>query len=164
MARGIVVTFVSRRNSLRSRLAHASLAHLGGSRFTVLSCGQPGKIAANIHPAAVAALENAGIPPLDAPPRSWNDLTASGAPRAEFVITLDESTSLSQPRWPGQPDAALWAFPDIAAIDDPESTVRAAIQMMFVLRRRLELFASLPLHGADRAAIRSDLRDLAHMR
>ncbi|MCR6477262.1 protein tyrosine phosphatase [Variovorax sp. ZS18.2.2] len=164
MARGIVVTFVSRRNSLRSRLAHASLAHLGGSRFTVLSCGQPGKIAGGIHPAAVAALDNAGIPQLDAPPRSWNDLTASGAPRAEFVITLDESTSLAQPRWPGQPDAALWAFPDIAEIENPEDAVRAAIQMMFVLRRRLELFVSLPLQGADRAAIRSDLRDLAHMR
>lgn len=164
MARGIVVTFVSRRNSLRSRLAHASLAHLGGSRFTVLSCGQPGKIAADVHPAAVAALANAGIPPLDAPPRSWNDLTASGAPRAEFVITLDESTLASQPRWPGQPDSALWAFPDIAAISNPEDALRAAIQMMFVLRRRLELFVSLPLHGADRAAIRSDLRDLAHMR
>lgn len=40
----------------------------------------------------------------------------------------------------------------------------AAIQMLYALRRRLELFVNLPLHGADRAAIRSDVRDLAHMR
>ena len=81
----------------------------------------------------------------------------------EFMITLDEATQSVQPRWPGQPDSALRAFPDAAALGNPEEAAHAAIQMLYALRRRLELLISLPLHG-DPAAIRSDVRDLAHMR
>lgn len=97
-------------------------------------------------------------------PRDWNALMRTNATRAEFVITLAEATSSFQPKWPGQPDSALWAFPDVAGIDDAEAVAHAAIQMLYALRRRLELFVNLPLHGADRAAVRSDVRDLAHMR
>jgi len=94
------------------------------------------------------------------PPRGWGELTRGDSPRANFVITLDADTFTSQPRWPGQPDAALWAFPDIADEQNPEA---AALQMLYALRRRLELMTSLPLQVADREAIRSDVRDLANM-
>ena len=47
---------------------------------------------------------------------------------------------------------------------DPERVAHEAIQMLFSLRRRLELLVSLPLHGGDRAAVRSDVRDLGYMR
>jgi arsenate reductase len=79
------------------------------------------------------------------------------------VITLDEATLQFQPIWPGQPDAALWDFPDIVALDNADDIDRAALQVLYALRRRLELLISLPLHGADPSAIRSDVRDLAHM-
>lgn len=164
MAKRIAVIFVSRRNSLRSILAQACLAHLGGDGFSVTSCGQPGHISAVIHPAAVGALTGASIPVPLISPHSWVDLARASAPRADFVITLDEATLPVQPRWPGQPDAALWDFPDIAALGSPEETAHAAIQMLYALRRRLELLISLTLHRADPAAIRSDIRDLAHLR
>lgn len=158
----IGVVFVSRRNSLRSVLAEACLLHLS-QRFSVRSCGRPGEIARSVHPAALGALGSASIPLPPTALRSWDEFTRSGAPRADLVITLDASIEPLQPRWPGQPDAALWPYPDVAAIDNAEEAAHAAIQTLFSLRRRLELLVNLPLHGLDRAAVRADVRDLAHL-
>ena len=164
MQERIDVLFVSRRNSLRSVLAEACLAHLGQKRFLAYSCGQPGQIARFAHPAAVSALNSAGIPLPRIAPRSWDELTRMGSPQADFVITLDPSVGPLEPRWPGQPDEAVWPYPDLAAGKDADETAHAAIQMLHSLRRRLELLINLPLRGKDRAAVRSDIRDLAHMR
>jgi arsenate reductase (thioredoxin) len=163
VAKRFDVIFVSRRNSLRSILAQACLAHIGRDRFSAVSCGQPGHVSATVHPAAVGALASASIPLPPAHPRSWDELAKASAHKADFVITLDEATLAVQPSWPGQPAAALWAFPDAAALKSPEEAARAALQTLYALRRRLELMISLPLHGADAAAMRSDVRDLAHL-
>ncbi|MGJ7512467.1 low molecular weight phosphatase family protein [Variovorax sp. GT1P44] len=157
--------FVSRRGSLRSVLAEACLAHLSPKRFVAFSCGQPEHLADSVHPAAIGALASASIPPpARLRPRSWRQLAQASSPRADFVVSLDEATLGLQPRWPGQPDSALWVFPDAAALSDAEQVAHSAIQILFALRRRLELLINLPLDGADRAAIRSDVRDLGHMR
>lgn len=156
----IGVVFVSRRCSLRAVLAQALLIHLAGKRFAAHACGQPGQVADSIHPAALGALASAGIAVPQGPLRSWVEFTRLGAPRLDFVITLDRSIEALLPAWPGQPDAATWPCPDVAAGDDAESAAHAAIQLLYSLRRRLELLASLPLTGLDRAAVRSDIRDL----
>ncbi len=164
VAKRFDVIFVSRRNSLRSILAQACLAHIGRDRFSAVSCGQPGHVSATVHPAAQSArLASASIPVPHVLPRSWDELAKASAHKADFVITLDEATLAVQPSWPGQPAAALWAFPDAAALKSPEEAARAALQTLYALRRRLELMISLPLHGADAAAMRSDVRDLAHL-
>jgi len=163
VAKRFEVIFVSRRNSLRSILAQACLTHLGADRFTALSCGQPGYVSAALHPAAVGALASASMPVPTVHPRGWDELARASSHRADFVITLDEATLAFQPRWPGQPAAALWGLPDAAALDSPEEAAHVAIQTLYALRRRLELMISLPLHGADAAAMRSDVRDLAHL-
>ncbi len=98
------------------------------------------------------------------PPRSWDELARANPSGADFVITLDAYSESLEPPWPGQPDAALWAYPDVAAEADPEQVAHAAVQMLFSLRRRLELLVSLPMQGADRSAVRSDVRDLGYMR
>lgn len=159
----IGVVFVSRRSSLRSILAEACLLHLGRERFSVQSCGQPGQIARSAHPAALGALSSAGIAQPQKALCSWDELARFSAPRADFIITLDPSVEPLEPRWPGQPDAALWPYADVAAIDSVDEAAHAALQMLYSLRRRLELLVSLPLHGLDRAAVRSDVRDLGHM-
>ncbi|MDM0006628.1 protein tyrosine phosphatase [Variovorax sp. J22G73] len=164
MQKRIGVIFVSRRNSLRSILAEACLAHLDPKRFSAMSCGQPGHVGRELHPAAVGALHSASIPVPTHAPRGWDELARSNGTVAEFVITLDAATESRQPSWPGQPDAALWDYPDVAAVDNPEKVAHDAIQLLFSLRRRLELLVSLPLHGGDRAAVRSDVRDLGYMR
>lgn len=164
MQKRIGVIFVSRRNSLRSILAEACLSHLDPKRFSVSSCGQPGHVGREFHPAAIGALHSASIPVPDRQPRSWDEVVRAHPSGADFVITLDAATESLQPPWPGQPDAALWAYPDVAAEADPEQVAHAAVQMLFSLRRRLELLVSLPMQGADRAAVRSDVRDLGYMR
>ncbi|WP_213953491.1 MULTISPECIES: low molecular weight phosphatase family protein [unclassified Variovorax] len=157
------IVFVSKRNSLRSVLAQAVLAHIAGDRFSAVSCGNPKHVGESVHPAAVWALSTVGIAVPQVPPRGWNDLARAGGPRVDFVITLDEATQLLEPSWPGQPYSALWTFPDAAAADDAERAAHIALQILYGLRRRLELFTSLPLQGADPAAIRSDIRDLGYM-
>jgi arsenate reductase len=156
----IGVVFVSQRSSLRSVLAEACLHHLADRRFAAHGCGQPGRIAREIHPAALGALDSAGMAIPLAPLHSWDEFTRLGAPRLDFVITLDRSVEDLLPRWPGQPDGATWPYPDVAALDDPAEAAHAAVQMLHSLRRRLELLISLPLRGLDRAAVRSDIRDL----
>lgn len=158
------IIFVSRRNSLRSVLAQACLAHLDATRFTVLSCGQPTQLSREIHPAAIRALHGAGIPMPRLQPRGWDELIRGTSTRADFVITLDESMQPLEPNWPGQPISALWAFQDAAALVAPEQAAHMATQVLYALRRRLELLVCLPTLGADLAAIRSDIRDLGHMR
>ncbi|ATA55525.1 low molecular weight phosphatase family protein [Variovorax boronicumulans] len=165
MQKRIEVVFVSRRNSLRSVLAEACLAHLDAKRFSVRSCGQPGRLAADVHPAAVEALGSAGMALPTSPPRSWDLLARAGSHNADVVITLDPSLEPLQPRWPGQPDAALWPYPDVAGANTgPDDAAHGALQVLYSLRRRLELLVNLPLVGADRSALRSDIRDMAHMR
>jgi protein-tyrosine-phosphatase len=161
----IGVVFVSRRNSLRSILAEACLGYLDPKRrFAACSCGQPGQISRSVHPAAIGALGSAGMSLPLHQPRSWDELLRSGLHGAEFVITLDLSVQPLQPRWPDQPDEAVWEFPDAAAGENPEDVAHAAIQTLYSLKRRLELLVSLPMRGADKSALRSDVRDLAYMR
>ena len=164
MQKRIGVIFVSRRNSLRSILAEACLTHLDPKRFSASSCGQPGQVAREFHPAAIAALKSASIPLPDRQPRGWDELARANAHPADFIITLDECTEPRQPSWPGQPDAALWAYPDVLDGRDPDRIAHDAVHMLFSLRRRLELLVSLPMQGADRSAVRSDVRDLGYMR
>lgn len=158
------VIFVSKRNSLRSVLAHACLVHLVGTRFVVHSCGWPGHIAEQFHPAALGALASASMKAPQGEPKGWDRLRERGAGHARFIITLDEETRAVQPPWPGQPDTALWALPDVAASTDAEKTAHGAIQLLYMLQRRLELFVNLPLAKGDRDAIRLDVRDLGTMR
>ena len=160
------VVFVSRRNTLRSILAEACLLHLDRERrFAAYSCGQPGQLGRTVHPAAAAALDSAAIALPPTSPRSWDDLVRLSSLRADFVITLDPSVEGLAPRWPGQPATAEWAYPDIAAGPaDAEDAAHAATQMLYSLRRRLELLVSLPMAGIDKSALHADVRDLAHLR
>lgn len=157
------VVFISPRNSLRSVIAEACLLHLAKQRFIATSCGQPGRLDRAIHPAAIGALSSASIEIPAGSPKSWDALIRSGAPIADFVITLDDEVASFAPRWPGQPEVATWSFPDIAGGAGAEEMGISAIRMLHLLRRRLELLINLPLAGPDRHAIRSDVRDLAHL-
>ena len=163
MEKRIGVLFVSRRNSLRSVLAESCLMYLGGKKFRALSCGQPGHIALGVHPAAIGALTMASIPVAFDTPRDWNALVRSGAPMVDFVITLDAELAQDLPRWPGQPDVAVWEYPDAASLRSGEDAAVTAIRTLYSLHRRLEFLIALPLKSRDRAAVRSDLRDLAYL-
>ena len=61
--------------------------------------------------------------------------------------------------WPGYPITAHWGVPDPAVVDGDDATKRRAYETAArVLRRRIELFALLPLEGLERLARESRVR------
>jgi protein-tyrosine-phosphatase len=159
------VLFVSRRNTARSVLAEACLNAIGKGRFKGYSCGSPRHLGLAASPAALQALAKGGIAPPGPPCQSWDLFTRNGAPHMDFVITLDEDLVSVAPSWPGQPETALWSYPDpITASDLGANGYDAMVKTLYSLRRRLELLVSLPMHTANRADLRLDVRDLGYMR
>jgi len=152
------VLFVSRRNSLRSVIAHACLAHVGRGRCRADSCGVPRQLADQVHPAALAALQQAGIEPVVQAPRDWTTLRSAGL-RPDVVILLDPFDHLDLPPWPGQPATAWWNCPDLAArgAELPPAEVTA---LLHSLRQRLEILATLLTRSTEGSAVRSDIRDM----
>ncbi len=158
------VLFVSRENSGRSLLAEACLRHLGKSRFRVFSCGVPAESKGQPFEWTLLALKTAGMPTDGLRCKGWNEFTRNGAPRMDFVVALDEDTARQHPIWPGQPETALWAFAPLIQRKNNRSDVGVAtLNTLHSLRRRIELLVSLHSRGVDRADLRHDLRDMAHM-
>ncbi len=80
------------------------------------------------------------------------------------MITLDRDVVTQQPAWPGQPDYALWAYPDLLRSGDGEAAEpQQFMNVLLSLRRRLELLVNLSQRHASRADLCSDLRDIAYV-
>lgn len=157
----IPVLFVSRHDGLRSVLASACMQHVARGRFHVHCCGMPGEIAAGAHRAALDALAQARIEAQPHQPRSWESYRRLGAPRMRFLIVLDALAAARLPTWPHQPDIAVWAYPDLLAAGSPPADKVWSI--LLSLRRRLEIFANLPMRGVSREALRQDVQDLGQL-
>jgi arsenate reductase len=76
-----------------------------------------------------------------------------------FVFTVcDQAAAEPCPSWPGQPMTAHWGVPDPAAVSGTaEERRRAFRDALFVLRRRIELFTSLPVDKLERLALQEHL-------
>ncbi|OYT91144.1 MAG: protein tyrosine phosphatase [Burkholderiales bacterium PBB3] len=158
------VLFVSRENAYRSLLAEACLRHLGRGRFKAYSCGVPALLAIGPNKWTAVALHTASIPEDGLRCKSWSEFTRSGAPRMDFVISLDSETLHEHPIWPGQPNTALWNYPPITAKKPGSAEYSlAAVQTLLSLRRRLELLVSLHSGLRARADLGHDIQDLAHL-
>ncbi|OYT93053.1 MAG: protein tyrosine phosphatase [Burkholderiales bacterium PBB3] len=158
------VLFVSRENAGRSLLAEACLRHLGRGKFKAYSCGVPGLIANSPSHWSLLALQTAGMPSSDLHCKSWSEFTKSGAPRMDFVISLDAETLYDHPMWPGQPETALWSYPPLVTVNPGYAEFGlAAVHTLVSLRRRIELLISLHSKSRVHSDLRHDLRDLAHL-
>ena len=63
--------------------------------------------------------------------------------------------------WPGQPVTAHWGVPDPSAVEgSDEDKRRAFLDTYLTLKRRIELFASLPAGKLDRHALSTRLREI----
>jgi arsenate reductase len=157
------VLFVSRHNAARSLLAEACLRHLGHSRFKVNSCGVPALSDGYPSEWALLALKTAGMSSEGLRCKGWTEFARGGAPRLDIVIALDQETAYQQPRWPGQPDTAVWAFPLLVAQDRNGNDLGiATLKTLHALRRRIELLISLHARSVNPSDFRHDLRDMAH--
>lgn len=156
------VLFLCTANSARSILAEALLNNLatGQGRFKAYSAGSHPKGAVN--PYALETLEHNKFPVASLRSKSWDAFAAPGAPHLDFVFTVcDQAAQEACPYWPGQPMTAHWGLPDPAAVEGSNEAKRKAFRdTLLVLRRRIEIFASLPLEKLDRLAIQKQIKEI----
>ena len=162
MSRVFNVLFVCTGNSARSILAESAMNHpgIGGGRFRAFSAGSHPK--GEVHPLAIAELQSQKLSTDGLRSKSWDEFARPGAPAMDFVITVcDQAAGETCPYWPGQPITAHWGVPDPAAATGTEEEKRRAFRDAFlVLRRRIELLASLPIDTLPGLALKRRLDEI----
>jgi arsenate reductase len=154
------VLFLCTHNSARSIMAEALLRQLAGGRFDAWSAGS--HPAPRPHPQALATLDRLGIPVSGLRSKSWDEFARPGAPAMDFVFTVcDNAAGEVCPVWPGQPVTAHWGVEDPSAREGSDTErAREFVRVAGILKRRIELFASLPHDTLDRLAIAARVRDI----
>lgn len=154
------VLFLCTKNSARSIMAEAILEKVGQGRFRAYSAGSD-----PVHhpmPEVLEALRRLGHDVSELHSKSWDRFTSPDAPRMDFVIALCDT--LRGQKCPDLGDTAVtaaWPLPDPAKFTG-DTTDRAFLlnELYASLKRRLEIFASLPFPSLDRIALKARLDEL----
>ena len=156
------VLFLCTGNSARSILAEAIMNNLatGSGRFRAYSAGSFPKPEPN--PFALDLLRKNRISTEGLRSKPWDEFAVPGAPKLDFVFTVcDQAAGEACPVWPGQPIVAHWGVADPAAVEGSDDEKRRAFLDAFVaLRRRIELFTSLPIASLDKLALQERVRQI----
>jgi arsenate reductase len=154
------VLFLCTGNSARSIMAEAMMNALGRGRFAGYSAGS--HPTGQVHPLAVDTLRKMRLPVGDLRSKSWDEFAAPGSPPLDFVFTVcDKAAGEACPFWPGQPMTAHWGVEDPAAFEGPEDKKRDLFhKVALTLRRRIELFLSLPLESLDAMSLQRKLTEI----
>lgn len=154
------VLFLCTGNTARSILAEAILRKEGKGRFNAFSAGSFPK--GSVNPFALKLLQKLDYPIEGLRSKSWDEFAVEGAPKMDFVFTVcDNAAGEACPFWPGQPMTAHWGLEDPAAVEGSDEEKEAAFKMAALyLKRRIDLFTSLPLASIDRMTLGAKLRDI----
>ncbi|ANH71312.1 low molecular weight phosphotyrosine phosphatase family protein [Ralstonia insidiosa] len=154
------VLFICTGNSARSILAEGLLNHLGGDRFKAFSAGS--HPTGTVNPFALRALQQFGVATDGFRSKNWDEFSQDGAPELDFVFTVcDKAAGEVCPVWPGQPMTAHWGVADPAAVEGSDERKQQAIRdAAITLKRRIELFLSLPIPKLDTVALQKAVRDI----
>ena len=151
------VLFLCTGNSARSVLAESQLNAMGKGRFRAYSAGS--HPTGQVNPHTIEFLQKAGFPVDGLRSKSWDEFAAPDAPVMDFVLTVcDQAAGEQCPYWPGQPMTAHWGVPDPASVTGSEEAINKAFRdAAMVLRKRIELFISLPASAIDRLSMKAHL-------
>ncbi|MEI9887258.1 MAG: arsenate reductase ArsC [Rhizomicrobium sp.] len=151
------VLFLCTGNSARSIIAEGLLSAEGEGRFRAFSAGSHPK--GVVHPLALKALEQAGLPTEGYRSKPWDEFAAPGAPVMDFVFTVcDDAAGEVCPVWPGQPMTAHWGMPDPAAVQGGEAAKAQAFRdTLRLLSNRIRVFVALPFKKLDRLALKKQV-------
>ena len=140
------VLFLCTRNTDRSILAEYLLRAIGGEAFEVASGG--GNPGGEVHPQVLKILRDVfKIDPVGAVSKSWQDFAGQ---HFDFIITVCDDARESCPVFPGEPVTAHWSFQDPERFrDTPQEKYDRYLQTAFQIKRRVELFTSIPLEKLD---------------
>lgn len=154
------VLFLCTGNTARSILAEAILRKDGAGHFNAFSAGSHPK--GVVNPFALKVLESYGYPVEGLRSKPWDEFGPPGAPEMDFVFTVcDDAAGELCPIWPGHPMTAHWGIEDPARVDGPDiEKEKAFVQAFKYLKRRIDLFLSLPLASIDRLVLDAQLRKI----
>jgi arsenate reductase len=156
-SRPFKLLFLCTGNSARSILAEYLAKNIAGAKFEIFSAGSDPKPAPN--PLALKILnERFRLDASGARSKSWQEFDGV---KFDFVITLCDNAKENCPVWPGQPIIAHWGSPDPAdASGTEEERENAFWQVAQQIKRRIELFASLPFEKLDALRLEKATRDI----
>jgi arsenate reductase len=154
------VLFLCTCNSGRSILAEALLNALGKGRFKAFSAGSfPTGV---VSPYAISFLQKIDLPVDGLRSKSWAEFASPDAPVMDYVLTVCDDVAGEQcPTWLGQPIVTHWGIPDPAAVEGTkDEKSHAFMEAATHLRKRIELFVSLPTTSLDRMSIKRQLQEI----
>jgi arsenate reductase len=154
------VLFLCTHNSARSIMAEVIINYVGRGRFRGFSAGSQPATAPN--PFALATLQRLHFATDGLHSKDWDEFTKPGAPLMDFVITVcDNAAGEVCPVWPGLPMTAHWGVEDPSQFQGTdEEKSREFVRVANVLKRRIELIASLPLEKLDRLSLQRQVKDI----
>ena len=157
------VLFLCTHNSARSILAEALLNHMGHGKFKAFSAGSSPKDNQQPNPMALATLQKANISIEGLSSKSWDVFAEPNAPHMDLVITVcDNAAGEVCPFWPGQPATAHWGYADPSAGEgSDDEKMEAFKQTLHLIKRRLDIFTSLPTASLSKMLLEKTARDLA---
>lgn len=159
---GFSVLFLCTRNSARSIIAEAILSKLAPGRFVAYSAGS-NPAAEGPMPEVLSQLQALGHDVSGLKSKSWDSFTGAEAPKMDFVITLcDMVAGQTCPDFEGVKATAAWPLPDPAKFSGSAAERATMLNELYAgLRRRLEIFTSLPFAALDQMALKARIDELA---
>jgi protein-tyrosine-phosphatase/DNA-binding transcriptional ArsR family regulator len=154
------VLFLCTHNSARSIMAEAVLEKIGRQKFRAYSAGA--EPAARPLPEVIERLTALGHDVSNLRCKSLTEFTGPNAPRMDFVIGLCDTLH-------GQfcPDlgqsfmTAAWPLPDPTKFTGPVSERTTLLNELYgMIRRRIEIFTSLPFATLDKMALKAKLDEI----
>jgi arsenate reductase len=157
------VLFLCTGNSARSIIAESLLRRLGAGKFNAFSAGSQPR--GQVNPYAIETLKAFDFPIDNLRSKPWDEFATADAPNLDFVFTVcDNAAGEACPVWPGQPMTAHWGVPDPAEVEGSDlDKKRAFTEAYRMLRRRIEIFTSLPVSSLDRVSLQSKIHEIGRL-
>jgi arsenate reductase len=154
------VLFLCTHNAARSIMAEAILRKIGGDRFHAYSAGSD-PIAAP-YPDVIEKLRAFGHDTTSLRSKSWEEFTGPNAPCMDFVLTLcDTLIGQTCPEFSELAVTGAWPLPDPAKFTGSGAERATLLNEVYGgLRRRIEIFISLPFASLDRMAMKARLDEI----
>lgn len=154
------VLFLCTANSARSIMAEAILDKVGAGRFNAWSAGSAP--AAQPLAEVIETLRLLGHDVSQLRSKSWDEFTGPDAPRMDFIIALcDTLHGQVCPDFGTRAVTGSWPLPDPAKFTGSPAERRTLMNELYAsLRRRIEIFTSLPFAALDRIAVKRRLDEI----
>jgi protein-tyrosine-phosphatase/DNA-binding transcriptional ArsR family regulator len=154
------VLFLCTHNSARSIMAEALLEKIGRGHFRAYSAGaEPAKAPL---PEVIDRLKILGHDVSRLRCKSWDEFKRPDAPKMDFIFALCDVPHVQFCRdLSGQFVIAAWPLPDPARFKGSATERTTLVNELYaMIRRRLEIFTSLPLASLDRMVLKARLDEI----